>query len=308
MAMSYQIPSATRASGSNSTRFVNSLQLEREEQATSSVTVPQSTIREGRDSALETQAPLPSEAPSLLELIELMLKNPARLNALMRADWLQAAIVPRLLAVALAGFTAFGLFIGMLLSASGVWPELNAIADYLNGYPSRLFHYREIAGLRVTPWMNGSVLQLVAAYDFGLLAAIGVCLPSFYFYGLLAGVRASMLDVVVHALKAQAMTAVALIGIVPIYAALVMGLLVLQAEQSLMERVLNIGLILPFIAGLIGVWSLYAGFIGLADTMKADRRGRRERFLRRLLVSWCVCYTAVSPVMIHTVWHHLAKR
>ena len=42
--------------------------------------------------------------------------------------------------------------------------------------------------------------------------------------------------------------------------------------------------------------------------MKADRRGRRERFLRRLLVSWCVCYTAVSPVMIHTVWHHLAKR
>ena len=138
-----------------------------------------------------------------------MLKNPARLNALMRADWLQAAIVPRLLAVALAGFTAFSLFIGMLLSASGVWPELNVIADYLNGYASNLFHYQEITGLRVTPWMNGSVLQLVAAYDFGLLAAIGVCLPSFYFYGLLAGVRVSMLDVVVHALKAQAMTAVA---------------------------------------------------------------------------------------------------
>ena len=37
-----------------------------------------------------------------------------------------------------------------------------------------------------------------------------------------------------------------------------MGLLVLQAEQSLMERVLDIGLILPLIAGLIGVWSLYA--------------------------------------------------
>ena len=63
--MSYQIPSATRASGSNSARFVNSLRLEKEEQAMNLVHYP--TIRESRDSALRN-AGSSSLEPPLLEL------------------------------------------------------------------------------------------------------------------------------------------------------------------------------------------------------------------------------------------------
>ena len=39
---------------------------------------------------------------------------------------------------------------------------------------------------------------------FGLIAASGICLPSLYFYALLAGVRMTMVDVVLHTLKSKA--------------------------------------------------------------------------------------------------------
>ncbi len=61
------------------------------------------------------------------------------------------------------------------------------------------------------------------AYSLGLVAATGICLPSFYFYGLLAGVKMTFLQVVTHCLKGQAATAIMLIGILPIYVAVAPG-------------------------------------------------------------------------------------
>src|SRR5436189_250626 len=68
-------------------------------------------------------------------------------------------------------------------------------------------------------WTSGGGWRMIVAYSFGLIAATGVCLPSLYFYGLLSGIRLSMLDVVTHAMKAKATTAVALLGILPLYIA-----------------------------------------------------------------------------------------
>ena len=53
--------------------------------------------------------------------------------------------------------------------------------------------------------------------------------------------------------------------------------------------------------------SLYAGFIGLADTLPPDgRRPAGRVFLRRLTLAWSACYTAVTPVMIYWLWTHFA--
>ena len=66
-------------------------------------------------------------------------------------------------------------------------------------------------------------------------------------------------------------------------------------------------LLRPFAAGLFGANSLYTGFTGLADVLPAERRCRRACFLRRLVVSWSFCYTAVTPVMIYTLWEYFSR-
>ncbi len=147
----------------------------------------------------------------------------------------------------------------------------------------------------------------------GLIAATGICLPSLYFYGLLAGVKMSMRDVVIHSLRAKATAAIALIGILPMYAAVVMGVVILAGPADegglypILSAALWLGLILPFIGGLFGTWTLHNGFVGLCDTMSPERRENRACFLRRLTLSWSAVYTAVSPVMIFTLWEYLER-
>ena len=132
-------------------------------------------------------------------------------------------------------------------------------------------------------------------------------MPSLYFYGLLAGVRMTWLDAAVQALKSKATSAVALVGILPIYAALDMGIVIVDAPELLRYGAYWLGLILPFIAGLWGTAALYRSFATLCDTLPPERRQQRTCFLRRLVASWAACYTAVAPVMIFTLWEHLAR-
>jgi hypothetical protein len=96
------------------------------------------------------------------------------------------------------------------------------------------------------------------------------------------------------------------VGALPVYFAAVLGLVVFHAG-SLVDSVCFLGLTLPFIAGLYGTRSLYIGFVGLADTLAVDRRCRRECLLRRLLFAWSACFTAVTPVMIFTLWEYLSR-
>jgi hypothetical protein len=146
----------------------------------------------------------------------------------------------------------------------------------------------------------------VLAYNLGLVGATGICLPSFYFYGLLAGIRISMLDVTAHAMKGMAVTAIVLVGLLPIYVAVALGMVVFRAPASWLGGSLYLGLALPFIAGLWGVWSLYTGFVRLADTLPPERCHARNCFLRRLVAAWSACYTAVTPLAVYALWKALA--
>jgi hypothetical protein len=140
------------------------------------------------------------------------------------------------------------------------------------------------------------------------VAATGICLPSFYFYCLLSGVKVSVLQITTQTLKSKAASAVLLMGVLPIYVAVVLGMMVFRVPAVEMQFALYLGLVLPFLAGLAGVRSLYKGFMGLADTLPTQRRCRRECFLRRLTLAMAACYTAVTPVMIYTLWHTLVDQ
>ena len=86
-----------------------------------------------------------------------------------------------------------------------------------------------------------------------------------------------------------------------------MGIVIFETPEPIRIGAYWLGLILPFIAGLWGTAALYHSFSGLCDTLPLERRWGRTCFLRRLVASWAVCYTAVSPVMIYTVWERLAR-
>ncbi|MBI3863237.1 MAG: hypothetical protein HY290_15205 [Planctomycetia bacterium] len=253
-------------------------------------------------------------APSAFELVELILKDRPRLERIIHDPSQSADLIPRFLAVALVGFTLFGVTLAIVISAVGVHVKLNSVADVLNADVLNGTAPSLIEFMRIRPNSSpslvgsaGAAMRLISAYDLGLIAAAGVCLPSLFFYGLLAGVPMSMARVTVHTLKGMATTAVALIGILPIYMAFALGAAVFQAPEILVNSVLWLGLILPFAAGLFGVTSLYSGFAALARTLPAECRGKRACLLRRLIVSWSVCYTAVTPVMIFTLWGYFSR-
>jgi len=222
---------------------------------------------------------------SALSLAELLLKERVQVDDLLRDDSRQVDLIPRFLVIALVSFSAYAWAMVLLLHAA---PNGSVPSVLAEGW-----------SLSVRP-----AVGLWLAYAVGLVAATGICLPSFYFYGLLAGVKISFLQVVTHCLKGQASTAIMLIGILPIYVAVALGMLIFAAPVEVQQMVLSIGLVLPFIAGLWGVYSIYHGFMRLADTLPGRFRDRRTCFLRRLTVAWAACYTAVTPLMIYALWTH----
>ena len=227
---------------------------------------------------------VPDEEATASGLVELILKDGARLDEILRDESRPAELIPRLLGIALAGFTLYGVAATVVLNAAGTAPPWVPAAR----------------------WAHHTAVNLILAYDLGMIAAVGVCLPSFYFYGLLAGVRISMLQVTAQAVKCLATSAVALVGILPLYVALALGAIVFDAPPIVLLGTINLGLLLPFIAGLWGVWSLYVSFTRLGDTIRPDRREARAGFLRRLTLAWAACYSVVTPVMIHALWRHFS--
>jgi hypothetical protein len=232
-----------------------------------------------------SESPLNADERSVLGLAELLLKLPGRLDKLCRDEARQAELIPRFLAIALGSFAIFSAALVLILSAAN--PE--ALPPLLAGQWAR-------PGI-------GPGLSLALAYTLGLVAATGVCLPCFYFYSLLAGVKTSVLQITTQTMRSKAASAVMLMGLLPIYVAVVLGMIVFRVSPAEMQVALYVGLGLPFLAGLFGVYTLYKGFMGLADTLPPQRRCRRECFLRRLTLSMAACYTAVSPVMIYTLWN-----
>jgi hypothetical protein len=232
---------------------------------------------------------MPEAAPderSVLEVIELLLKDSRHLDQLARDDERQPLLIPRFLAVGLSSFSLFALALVLTLSAAPAealpWP----LAEHW------------------TTQRTASSLALWLAYALGFTMTTGVCLPSFYFYGLLAGVRVSWLQVTAQVMKGQASTAVMLMGILPMYLALALGAVIFGAPPHLLRAVFYVGLGLPFVAGLWGVRAIHRGFLSLSDTLPPARRADRECWLRRLTAACSACYAAVCPVMIYTLWKY----
>lgn len=229
----------------------------------------------------------PTRQRSVLGMAELLLKDRQSADELLREENQQVDLIPRFLIIALASFTIYAWAMILLLDVASREAIPTVLAD---GW-----------GVAIRP-----ALALWLAYALGLIAATGICLPSFYFYGLLAGVRISFVEIVGHSVKGAASTAIMLMGILPIYVAVALGMLIFGAPVSGQQAIFTLGLVLPFIAGLWGVYSLFQGFMRLADTLPGGCSGRRTCFLRRMTLSWSACYTAVTPLMIYTLWIHLA--
>jgi hypothetical protein len=225
-----------------------------------------------------------TNAPKAMDLVELMLKDRKRLDELIRDQSLAPELIPKLLAIALVGFTIFGISATLILNLGSSLP----------------------AWVPRARWSDGAWANLTLAYALGLVAATGVCLPSFYFYGLLAGVKLSMLQSTAHAMKCLAVTSVVLVGALPIYVAVSLGMIVFSAPAELLRYTTTLGLALPFLAGLWGVRTLFLGFTEFADTLPVCRKFERACFLRRLTVAWAGCYTAVTPLMIIWLWTRLS--
>src|SRR5262249_48016308 len=122
------------------------------------------------------------------------------------------------------------------------------------------------------------------------------------FFGLLAGVKLSFVQTVAHVIKGKGATSVMLVGLLPVYVAVALGMIVFEASDDWLRWSIYLGLVLPFIAGLWGVRSIHRGFFALVDTIPEDQRYSRAMFLRRLTLAWAAVYTAVTPVMIWTLW------
>jgi hypothetical protein len=244
-------------------------------------------VVDAADVAAEGTIILVEDKPSALRLAELLLKDRAYVDELLRDEARQVDLLPRFLAIALTSFSLYAWAMVLVLFAAPVDAIPSVLAESWSVGPQ-------------------SAISLWLAYALGLVAATGICLPSFYFYGLLAGVRIRFLQVVSHCLKGQASTAIMLIGILPIYVAAALGMLIFRAPVPVQEVMLGIGLMLPFLAGLWGVYSLYSGFMRLADTLPGHCREQRTCFLRRLTLSWAACYTAITPLMIYALWTHFS--
>jgi hypothetical protein len=117
----------------------------------------------------------------------------------------------------------------------------------------------------------------------------------------------SFVQTVAHVVKGMGATSVMLVGLLPVYFAVVLGMIVFKASEPWLLNSLYLGLALPFIAGLWGIRSIYRGFFALVDTIPEEQRYSRGVFLRRLTLAWAAVYTAVTPIMIWTLWNAIAE-
>jgi hypothetical protein len=217
-------------------------------------------------------APAPAIAADEPGMFDLILRGQAHLTSVLRREETLPATMQKLLVLALLGLGIHGLVVGFAAEALG-----ESLFAGAHGHP--------------TLWMP-------IAFMLSFVGALCVCLPSFYFYTQLSGLDASFRLVTAQALRAQATTAVLLLGVTPFYAALVLaGALGLVQSTS---RIIVAGLVIPFLVGLFGMRALYKGFCDLAQVLPITHQ-RRGDFLRRMVLCWAVVYSAVAPVALYRI-------
>ena len=125
-----------------------------------------------------------------------------------------------------------------------------------------------------------------------------ICLPSFYFYTQLSGLDAPFRVITAQALRMQARTSILLMGILPFYVAI--GLAAIVGFVQDLDTLLLLGLMLPFVMGVLNIKPLHNAFKRLVTLLPITHE-RRGDFLGRLVLGWCCVFTAVCPVALYRV-------
>ena len=234
--------------------------------------------------ALETPSlPTPESEPAgpVPGMFDLMLRGEARLNRLMRDEAALPELIQKMLSLSVLGLSIHGVVLGV---AAELFPESPGLTFFQSGTP---------------------VLWMPLAFVGAFLGALFICLPSFYFYTQLSGLDASFRLVTAQALRAQSTKSLLLLGVLPFYAAWLLGAVVGVFDSALLA--LLAGMCLPFIVGLFGIGSVYRGFRALAEYLPVTHK-RRGAYLQRLVVCWGGVYTVVAPVALYRLAEALGAR
>ena len=217
---------------------------------------------------LDSQLALP---PTEASLFDLVLRDPSRLSRQLADEAQLPRTTQQLLALSLLGLAVHGAVLGA--SMSGV--QLHELGWMQHGVPAI--------------WMP-------LAFSLAFIGALGICLPSFYFYTQLSGLDASFRLVAAQALRTQATTSQLLLGLQPFYAAAILAAgLGLWSDP---DAIVLAGLALPFMVGLFGIRALYRGFRDLSGTLPTTHT-RRGKFLLRMVLCWGTVFSVVAPVALY---------
>lgn len=228
------------------------------------VIVPEAVVIQ----ALPVEEPLPAARPPMFELV---LRRPRLLDRYLRDEASLPRAIQSLVTLSVAGLAVYGLIVGA--SAQLAREQLTG-TFFTAGLPALW-----------TP------LAFVGAF----LGAIGLCLPSFYFFAQLSGLDASFRLVTAQALRGVATTAVLLLGASPFYAAWLLGNVVGVFDD--VQFTLRLGLVLPFLVGLFGVGAVERAFRSMLDVLPVTHQ-RRGNFVRRMVLAWGALFTAIAPVAL----------
>lgn len=225
-------------------------------------------------------------------LSELLLKEPEALDALCGDAESTASLLPRLVGISALGLGAFALVQGGLAAGPG--------AELMAPFSAESAH----VGL---PRAVGVVFLSYAAGFFGAQVA---SLPSAYFYALLAGVKTHSWRVAAEAMRSQATSSLVLLGLLPVYLAVALGLAMgadpvtsTFGERETARFVLHLGYLLPFVAGLSGVRSMHRNFLGLVRGARKD--GERTPMPTLLVLAWSMLFAVLAPLGVLRALHEL---
>lgn len=149
--------------------------------------------------------------------------------------------------------------------------------------------------LLIVPLGAHLYLSLPIAFTVGLIGALGLCLPVFLFCAQMSGIEASPALVAVQALRAKSTSALALFGLLPIYIAVGLGTLWLHRGADI---AVIFGLLLPVLAGIVGIVAIYQGFVDLAQRQQMPKE--RLGVVKTMVVCASAVYGVVAPVAL--VW------
>lgn len=230
----------------------------------------------------DSSTPPPAAPADRVSVVDLLIRRRDLMDEAVTDRDAAARLLPRLVGISVVGVAAFSVVQGGLLTLEGaaVWP----------------------AGVSETSPLKamGSVFL---AYSAGLFGAQVASLPSAYFYALLAGVKTHGWRVAVEAMRAQATSATVLLGLLPVYFAVALGVALGFDDLQWFWRNLVIGVggyTLPFVAGLGGVVAMLRAFTQLVRGPQVEGVARSPMPVL-LVLSWSVLFTAMAPLAVWRV-------